>query len=110
MTSCHDRRGRSSISAVLAYSRGPFDALCAAALRAWQWFLPERFSPEESDLALRVLAFCLGMSIWLPMSAIAYQTLGVSFAVHIILVAVSLLAAIPVLLRYGRCQIGRAHV
>lgn len=115
MTYCHDRQGRGSISTVLTRCRRPFDALCSAVLRAWRWFLPEAQSPEaqspeaqspeQNDLALRVLAFCLGMSIWSPISAIAYQMLGVRLAVEILLVAVLLLAALPFLLRYGRCPL-----
>ena len=93
------------MTTVLMRSRRPFDALCAAVLRAWRWFLPEGQSPEQSDLAVRVLAFTLGMSIWSPISAIAYQMLGVRLAVEILLVAVLLLAALPFVLRYGRCPL-----
>lgn len=79
-----------------------FHALSAAVLRAWRWFLPPALSPDQSDLAQRVLAFCLGMGVWVPVSAVAYQSLGVPPAVEILLVAASPLAAIPFALRYSQ--------
>jgi signal transduction histidine kinase/ActR/RegA family two-component response regulator len=47
-----------------------------------------------------VLAFYLGMSIWMSVSAVAYQSLGVPAAVDIFLVAALPLAVVPFLLRY----------
>ena len=99
----HDRRGRSFLCGVFTRRRGPFDALWAGVLWAWRWFLPTTHSPDESDMAQRVLAFCLGMSVWVPVSAIAYHNLGVAPAVDILLIAGLLLVAIPFVLRYGRC-------
>ncbi|HVA51343.1 MAG TPA: ATP-binding protein [Pirellulales bacterium] len=92
-----------SFSAALTHSRRPFDALWAAVLWTWRWFLPKDPSPDQSDMAQRVLAFCLGMNVWVPITGVAYQILGVSPAVDILLVAALLLVAIPFLLRYGQC-------
>jgi signal transduction histidine kinase/AmiR/NasT family two-component response regulator len=79
-----------------------FEALCSLVLGVWRFFLPPAASPDQSDLAPRVLAFCLGMCVWVPTSAIGYHLLGVPAAVDTLLVAGSLLAAIPFVLRYGR--------
>ncbi|HVX13881.1 MAG TPA: ATP-binding protein [Pirellulales bacterium] len=83
-------------------SRRPLDALCATFLWGWRWFLPPSPTPDESFHAQRVLMFCLGLSIWVPLSGIGYHKLGVPIAVDILLISAVPLAAIPFLLRYSR--------
>jgi signal transduction histidine kinase/ActR/RegA family two-component response regulator len=100
MATFNDRR-RCSSSALPARSGRAFDVLSTAVVRAWRWFLPAS-TPDQRDVAQRVLAFCLGMSIWVPISAVAYTSLGVPRAVDILLVAGLLLATIPFVLRYSQ--------
>ncbi len=102
MGSCRDREVRDASSAVRACSRWPFDVLCAAALRAWRYFLPPADSQDQNEPAQRVLAYCLGMSVWVTISAVIYQLLGVQPAVEILFVAAWPLAAIPFMLRSGQ--------
>ncbi|HWB09798.1 MAG TPA: ATP-binding protein [Pirellulales bacterium] len=102
MVSCQDRQDRCSISAVTTYGRRLFDALWALVFAVWRWFLPPIASPDQGDVGTRVLAFCLGMCVWVPTSAVAYHNLGVPPAVDVLLVAASLLAAMPFLLRYSQ--------
>lgn len=96
----HDRRR--SISVVRARSGGLLNRLCATVVSAWRWFLPPVHSPNEGDLAQRVLAFSLGMSVWVPISAVAYHLLGVRPAIDILIVAAVLLTLIPFALRYSQ--------
>ncbi len=103
MATCHDRRNWCSLPALLTRRRSPIDALKATLLCVWRWLLPPTISPEQSEQAQRVLAFCLGMSVWAPVSAIAYQLLGASSAVNILLVTTLLLATIAFVLRSGQC-------
>ncbi len=102
MASGQDRQGRGLVSAALRGGRRLFDTLRAAVFGTWRWFLPPALSPDEGDRAQRVLAFSLGMTVWVPISALAYHLLGVTPAVDTLLVAASLLAAIPFLVRSGQ--------
>lgn len=78
-----------------------FSALSAAVPRAWRWFLPPARSPKQDEEAQRVLIFCLGMAVWVPISALAYHLLGVTVAVDILLIAALPLAMIVFILRRG---------
>jgi signal transduction histidine kinase/AmiR/NasT family two-component response regulator len=103
MATYRDSPGRCATPAPTTHRRSPFDKLWAAVLCAWRWFLPIAVSPEQKDIAQRVLAFCLGMSIWVPISAVAYHILDVQPALDILVVAALLLVSLPFLLRYGQC-------
>ena len=46
---------------------------------------------------------CFGMSVWIPISAVAYWLLGASAAVEVLLVAAPLLVAILLAFRFGLC-------
>ena len=68
---------------------------------AWQWFIPAPLfaGADQAGQANRVLAFCLAMSVWVPVFVAVYEAIGVPAAADVIAVAGTLLVGIPFLLR-----------